>query len=129
MVSSTGKKVVKKLQCRVCSKFEKRLCSKRNYSSRWVTGATSFKVSGIKADQHLCAVSYFKKEHEFAQGLSTLSDTPIVKALHNLFSEEKARLDKKFDIAYVVATEKLAFTKYPKICKMEAILCQVPAST
>ena len=46
MVSSTGKKVVKKLQCRVCSKFEKRLCSKRNYSSRWVTGATSFKVSG-----------------------------------------------------------------------------------
>ena len=66
-----------------------------------------------KTDQHLCAMSFLKKEHESAQGLSTLSDTPIVKALHNLSSEEKARLDKKFDISYFVATEKLAFTKYP----------------
>ena len=49
-----------------------------------------------------------------------LPDAPISKALHNLSSYEKIRLDEKFDIAYFVVVEKLAFTKYLMICKMEA---------
>ena len=39
--------------------------------------------------------------------MSTLSDT------------EKTRLKRKFDIAYLVATEKMSFLKYPALCEME----------
>lgn len=42
-----------------------------------------------------------------------------MKALHELPKEMKAQLRVKFDIANFVATEKLAFSKYPSICKLE----------
>ena len=37
------------------------------------------------------------------------SYAPIARALHRLSDEERARLRRKFDIAYFVATEKLSF--------------------
>ena len=45
---------------------------------------------------------------------------PIAKAFNTLPEDERDRLKVKFDIAYFIATEKLAFTKYPKICDLEA---------
>ena len=53
-------------------------------------------------------------------GVSLLADAPIVSALHRLSDNEKARLEKKFDIAHFVATEKLPFTKYASICALES---------
>ena len=44
---------------------------------------------------------------------------PLVKAFTTIGMDEKQMLRKKFDIAYFVATEKMAFTKYPRICELE----------
>ena len=65
--------------------------------------ATSCRVNSI------CSVS-FEERISICQ---RLSDARISKALHNLSSDEKSKLGKKIDLAYFVATEKLAFTKYP----------------
>ena len=35
----SGKKVVKKLNCSVCTKFQAKILSRRNFSDRWILGA------------------------------------------------------------------------------------------
>jgi len=42
-----------------------------------------------------------------------------VQTLTRLSESEKARLKRKFDIAYLVATESMWFFKYPVICELE----------
>ena len=73
-----------------------------------------------QSDQHTHAMQLLKKEQGRAAGLGAASYAPIAQALSKLPAEERDRLKKKFDIAYFVATEKLAFTKYPNICEFEA---------
>ena len=60
-----------------------------------------------------------KKEQAQSKGCSATSYAPIMKALHELPEEMKAQLWVKFDIAHFIATEKLAFSKYPSICDLE----------
>ena len=48
------------------------------------------------------------------------SYAPIAQSLSFLSEDEWRRLKAKFDIAYFVATEQLAFRKYPRICELEA---------
>jgi hypothetical protein len=52
-------------------------------------------------------------------GQSACSYAPIARALNVLSEEEQAMLKFKFDIAHFVATEQLAFKKYPKLCELE----------
>ena len=73
-----------------------------------------------KADQHTHAMTLFKKQRAQRAGINRVNEAPIVSALHRLSDNEKARLEKKFDIAYFVATEKLPFTKYAGICSLES---------
>lgn len=41
-------KTVEKLKCALCTKYESSIEGRRNYSSKWVTGADSVKTSNIK---------------------------------------------------------------------------------
>ena len=61
-----------------------------------------------------------KKEQAVSrvQGPSTYA--PIARVLHQLSDTAMARLCVKFDIAHFVATEQLAFSKYPALCDLEA---------
>ena len=44
----------------------------------------------------------------------------IARALSKLSDNKKMRLGCKFDFAYIVATGKILFKKYPQICELEA---------
>ena len=62
-----------------------------------------------------------KKEQGRAAGLGAASYAPIAQSLSKLPAEERDRLKKKFDIrSLFLWLEKLAFTKYPSICELEA---------
>ena len=119
-----GKKVVDKLKCKACSEFVDRIRSRKNFSDKWVVGADSVRVSNVRDhaqnQQHLHAMSLLRKRNAEAAGLDPLSSTPIAKAFNNLPDEEREKLRVKFDIAHFVATENLPFTKYSKICELEA---------
>ena len=61
-----------------------------------------------------------KKATARANGLDSTSYAPIARALNAVSAEEQAMLQAKFNIAYFMATEQLAFKKYPRLCKLEA---------
>ena len=122
--AKAGQKTVTKLKCKVCTKFKAKITTRRNFSNRWIAGAESVRTSNIRdhahSDQHMHAMLLLKKEHADAKGLGAASYAPIAQLLQGLSVDERAKLSKKFDIAYFAATEKLAFTKYPSICQLEA---------
>ena len=119
-----GKRVVEKLKCKVCAQFAERIRGRRNFSEKWILGADSVRMSNLRDharnDQHAHAMSLLNKQCAESLGLGLASYAPIAKALNTLSEDERERLKVKFDIAYFVATEKLPYTKYPKICELEA---------
>ena len=119
-----GCRVVTQLKCSVCKKFRSRILSRRNFSDRWISGAESIRTSNIRdhaqSEQHVHAMSLFNEEIQRGKGVSVTAAAPIVVALNTLGDEERARLQKKFDITYYLSKEKLPFRKYPGICELEA---------
>ena len=44
----SGVKIVAKLKCKVCVKFESKIAGRRNYSNKWNVRADSVRTSNIK---------------------------------------------------------------------------------
>ena len=120
----SGKKIVDKLKCTVCAEFVDKIRGRKRFSDKWICGADSVRTSNVRDhshnDQHSHAMSLLKKQRAEASGLGPASYAPIAKAFNTLSEDEREKLKVKFDIAYFIATEKIAFTKYPKICDLEA---------
>lgn len=114
------KKIFTKLQCSICEKFKDPIATRRNFSDRWIVGAESIQTSNIcdhaSADQHVHAMLLLKKERAKADNCLSTSYAPIAQALSKLSELEMKQLRVKFDLAYFIAREKLAFSKYPKLC-------------
>ena len=119
-----GKKVVKKLKCKMCTKFADKISCRRNFSDKWIVGADSVRTSNVRDharnDQLNHAMSLLAKERAESSGLGPVSYAPIAKAFNKLPEDDRERLKVKFDIAYFVAAEKLPYTKYSKLCELEA---------
>ena len=119
-----GKKLVTKLSCSVCTKYLDQFKGRKNFSEKWITGAESLRTPNIKdhaqCEQHKHAMTLMRREQARSKGLGATSYAPIARALCTLPDDETKRLRHKFDIAYFVATEKLSFKKYPKLCEPEA---------
>ncbi|CAB3993296.1 zinc finger 862-like [Paramuricea clavata] len=119
-----GINVVTQLKCKICKKYRKRITGCRNFSDKWVVGASSVKTSSVRehamSDQHVHAMNVQNKEFARSEGKSLVPrEAPIIQALENLSNEEQERMKIKFDVAYLVATEQMAFSKYPSICALE----------
>ena len=71
-------------------------------------------------NMHSHVMSLLQKERADASGLSISSYAPTAMAFDKLSEGEREKLKVKFDIAYFVVMQKLAFAKYPKICGLEA---------
>jgi len=65
-------------------------------------------------------MNLLRKEQAQAQGASVASYAPIAQSLSTLSEDEHRNLKTKFNIAYFMAPEHLAFRKNPKICELEA---------
>ena len=121
---TTGKKTVEKLMCKVCIQFESKIARRRNYSDKWISGASSVRTSNIrdhsKSDQHAHAMTLLKQSQARSKGLDASTYAPIAKALHQISESDKKTLRVKFDIAHFVATQRLPFPNYPALCQLEA---------
>ena len=62
----------------------------------------------------------WKKQQATARGLGPSAYAPIARLLSEISEDTMAKLRVKFDLAHFVATEKIAFSKYPALCKLEA---------
>ena len=119
-----GVKVVTKLKCRVCTKYRDRILGRKNFSDKWISGADSVRTTNVldhaKSDQHVHAMNLLRREQAQARSVSVATYAPIAQSLNTMSEDERRKLKAKFDIAYFVATEQLAFQKYPRICELEA---------
>ena len=75
-----------------------------------------------KNQQHTHAMNLLKKNQAVAKGLGLSAYAPIVRVFNRLPDNERRRLRFKFNIAHLVATEKLSFLKYSQICELEVDL-------
>lgn len=118
------KKTVSKLRCSVCVDYKERICSRRNFSDKWIVGADSIRTSNIrdhaKAEQHKHAMNLFRRDQASASGSDSLSSGSIQGMLCQLSPSQRTKLQNKFDIAYFTVIEKIPFRKYPRICELEA---------
>ena len=116
--------MVHKLKCKACTEFVDRIRGSRNFSDKWIVGADSVRLSNVRDhaqnNQHMRSMSLLRKRSAESAGLDVISTTPIGRCFNNLSDEERDKLRVKFDIAYFVACENLPFTKYSKICDLEA---------
>ena len=119
-----GKTVVIKLRCKVCSEFESKIEGRKNFSSKWIEGAESVRLSNVrdhaKNDQHTHAMHLLKKKQATSAGLSPSNYSQITQVFSRLSEEERERLRIKFNIAYFVATQNLPLSKYSRICELES---------
>ena len=109
---TSGKKEIVALRCTVCCRFKERIQSSRNFSDKWIR-------DHAKTNQHYLAMKLLEKELTIAKGDGLSIYAPIARAIEKIPVAESARLRHKFDIAYLVATEKLSYLKYPNICELE----------
>ena len=118
-----GKKLVSALCCEICTKYHDRIKGRKNFNEKWITGAESLRSSNVldhaRSEQHKHSMMLLKKEQARSKGLDPTSYAPIARALSRVSEEERARLKRKFDVAYFVANEKLSFKKYAGICDLE----------
>ena len=106
------------LKCAVCSRFNDKLVSMWNYSPAFVKGTTNVRTSSFKehaaTDLQACAMVLFKKQ----QSSTVCEYAPITKVLLQPSTNDhtKASLKQKFDIAYMIAKNKLAFINHSNSC-------------
>ena len=109
---------VSKLKCSICDQFEERLISMWNYNSAFVEGTTNTHASSFKehasTEMHKRAMILYKKEHS----TNVCDYAPIARALLLPSMDEltRARLKRKFEIAYLIAKEKMPFKKMKTLC-------------
>lgn len=120
-VATGDREHVSTLKCTVCQQFKERLVSMRNYNPAFVEGTSNTRTSSFKehasTEMHKRAMALYKKQHS-----SNICEyAPIAKALLLLSMDEltRVRLKRKFDIAYLIAKEKMSFKKMKLLCDLE----------
>ena len=87
----------------------------------WINGSSNHKTSNLldhaSSKQHLTAMALFKKDQAGNKSLATGS--PIARCLMNIDERTRKRMNKMFDLCYVMAREGLPFTKYPPLLELE----------
>ena len=109
------------LKCAVCTRFRTKLESMHNYNLAFIDGTSNVRTFTFKeharTEIHNRAMCLFKK----AQFNSVLDYAPIATALTNLPMDDRSKqqVKRKFEVSYVIAREKLAFTKMKALCSLE----------
>ena len=109
------------LKCAVCTEFRDNLVGMRNYRSSFIDCSTNVRTSTFKehavTNMHARAMALFKKE----RSRSVFEYAPIAQSLANVSIDEGTTevLQRKCEVAYFIAREKLAFAKMQPLCELE----------
>ena len=107
------------LKCSVCFKFNDKLLNTRNYNSAFVDGSKNLRTSSFKdhaaSTMHKRAMILYKKQ----QGVDLVEYSPIANALSTLDEGSRQVVTRKFEVAYMIAKEKLPFIKMKPFCMLE----------
>lgn len=107
------------LKCSLCIRFNERLLSCRNYNAAFITGSCNLRLSSVKdhasSYMHERAMQLFKK----SQSCNVTDYAPIARALCTMDAALELKMKRKFEIAYMLCKEHMAFTKMSPLCELE----------
>ena len=109
---------VSALKCGVCIQFKERLVSLRSYNPN---GSMNTRTSAFKehaeTEMHKRAMALYRKQHS----TNVCDYAPIAKCLLQPSMDEvtRVKLKRKFEIAYLIAKENMAFKKMKPLCDIE----------
>ena len=106
------------LKCKVCCNYKERL---GNFHLAYIEGSVNVKTSSFKEHAESEMHKHTMRLHKKSLGTVAISSTPIVQSFASC-SMDKVTLErtkKKFDIAYFIAKEGLAFTKMKALCDLQ----------
>jgi len=110
----SDRRLISKLFCEICKRYESKIEGMRNYSAAWITNhKTSNILDHAKSEQHSSAMNHFRMAQAKASNQPLTSYSPIARCLSTLDVGQKAKMKHKFEICYVIAREGVAFLKYP----------------
>ena len=114
-----NREFVSSLKCKVCKQFSDKIQSARNFNPAFINGSKNLRASAMKdhgkTDMHQMAMRLYNKYH--AEDVTDYA--PIAKALCTLDEKSKLTLLRKFEIAYFICKENLAFTKMSPLCELQ----------
>ena len=117
------RQTVATLKCSVCIRYEDKLYGCRHFNSAFINGSSNLRSSSFKehalAEMHKKAMSLFHKAQAKNLGEYYQQHAPIARALLTIDATTEARLKKKFDLAYFLSKENLAFSKMSSLCELE----------
>ena len=117
------KRHVAALYCAVCKKYEDSLQSLKSFSRAWITGSTNHKVSNVldhaASEVHKVAMTRKRADDAKASGGSAMLSSTIGCCLATLDSGTRARMERKFDLCYVMAKQSIPFAKYSALIELE----------
>ena len=109
---------VMSLMCSLCTYFEAKPRPRQNFNPSFIKGTHNLRSSSFKdhahSDMHVHTTMLFHQKHH----REVTDYSPIARALHSL-DPSREQTKKKFDIAYLIAKEKLAFRKMGALCDLE----------
>ncbi len=117
--------LVSTLWCSICRQYENGISSLKNFSRAWIDGSSNHKTSNVSdhanSDSHKAAMILLRKEQAKARNEPITSYSPIARSLlsNSMNPAVRERVNKKFDISFVLAKEHIPFTKYPAIHQLE----------
>ena len=99
------------LKCSVCIQFADKIHSCRNFNPAFIEGSQNLRASSFKdhaaTDMHKRAIILFHK----SRSSDVAEYAPIARALSTLDPDTASKLKRKFEVAYLIYKEGLAFTK------------------
>ena len=102
---------VASLKCSVCIQFADKIHSCRNFNPAFIEGSQNLRASSFKdhaaTDMHQHAMILFHK----SRSSDVAEYAPIARALSTLDPDTASKLKRKFEVAYLICKEGLAFTK------------------
>ena len=117
------KRHVASLHCAVCKKYEDSLLSLKSFSRAWISGTTNQKVSNVidhaTSEVHHVAMTRTRADTAKASGGSAALSSTIGRCLSTLDSDTRARMERKFDVCFVMAKQSIPFAKYPALLELE----------
>ena len=124
-VDDKDKKLVDMLWCHACRVHESKICGIKNFLRAWILGSTNHKTSNItdhaKGEPHRATMSFLTKDQARERNEPITSYSPIAQSLYSpsMSPVVRERVQKKFELSFVLAKEHIPFSKYPAIHELE----------
>ena len=107
------------LKCKVCTRFVDKIRGSRNFNAVFIEGSANLRTSSFtdhaKSDMHQRAMLQLRKETS-----TDIRDyAPIARCMFTMDRVAEETIKRKFDLAYFMAKEGIAFNKMKALCQLE----------